>query len=108
MPDSRARRKASSMPRNTVGCGDALLAGFLDARARRLNEVDALAHAVAVGTAAALQEAVGVVDTADVARLLPGVCMTVKPPGPDEANSNDRGKNSAFVISGLNANRCQI
>ena len=54
---------------NTVGCGDALLAGFLDARSRAADDRDALGHAVAVGAAAALQEAVGVVSLEDVARL---------------------------------------
>lgn len=63
-------------PKNTVGCGDALLAGFLDARARGTDHPDALALAVAVGTAAALQDAVGAVDTADVARMRSRVYVT--------------------------------
>ncbi len=54
---------------NTVGCGDALLAGFLDARSRTDDAAAALAHAVAVGTAAALQETIGVLRLDDVARL---------------------------------------
>ncbi|MGI8475495.1 MAG: 1-phosphofructokinase family hexose kinase [Thermomicrobiales bacterium] len=54
---------------NTVGCGDALLAGYLDGRARGEGDPDALAHAVAVGAAAALQEAVGAIDADDVPRL---------------------------------------
>lgn len=58
---------------NTVGCGDALLAGFLDARARGAGDADALAAAVAVGSAAALQPSIGVVDPADVARMRPDV-----------------------------------
>ena len=58
---------------NTVGSGDALLAGFLDGRFRNEAPSDALARAVAVGTAAALQDAVGVVAYDDVARLLPDV-----------------------------------
>jgi tagatose 6-phosphate kinase len=58
---------------NTVGCGDALLAGYVDARARNATDTDALAHAVAVGTAAALHEAVGVVSVDDIARLRPEV-----------------------------------
>lgn len=69
-------------PMNTVGCGDALLAGYLDARARRLSDADALAHAVAVGTAAAMQEAVGVVDTTDIERLRTVVCCVTEPPEP--------------------------
>ena len=56
---------------NTVGSGDALLAGYLDGRGRGESSADALATAVAVGTAAALQEAVGVVVHEDVARLRP-------------------------------------
>ncbi|CAA9529922.1 MAG: 1-phosphofructokinase [uncultured Thermomicrobiales bacterium] len=58
---------------NTVGCGDALLAGFLDARARGAVDTGALADAVAVGTAAALRAEIGAVSLADVARLRPGV-----------------------------------
>ena len=61
---------------NTVGCGDALLAGFLDAHARALPAPDALAHAVAVGTAAALQEAVAAVAPDDIPRLRPRVRVT--------------------------------
>ncbi|HEU0116035.1 MAG TPA: 1-phosphofructokinase family hexose kinase [Thermomicrobiales bacterium] len=52
-----------------VGCGDALLAGFLDAAARGESPAEALRWAVAVGAAAALQSRPGVVDPADVARL---------------------------------------
>ena len=54
---------------NTVGCGDALLAGFLDARSRTGDDREALGHAVAVGTAAALQAEVGMVNVGDIARL---------------------------------------
>ncbi|HET7094051.1 MAG TPA: PfkB family carbohydrate kinase, partial [Thermomicrobiales bacterium] len=52
-----------------VGCGDALLAGFLDAEARGEPPAGALRWAVAVGAAAALQSRPGVVDPVDVARL---------------------------------------
>ncbi|HEU0114878.1 MAG TPA: 1-phosphofructokinase, partial [Thermomicrobiales bacterium] len=52
-----------------VGCGDALLAGFLDAEARGEPPAAALRWAVAVGAAAAMQSRPGVVDPADVARL---------------------------------------
>jgi len=58
---------------NTVGCGDALLAGFLDGCARNLPAPDALAQAVAFGAAAALSEVAGVVDRAEVGLLRPGV-----------------------------------
>lgn len=56
-------------PVNVVGSGDALLAGFLDAHARGLDLATAVARGVATGTAAALQEAVGEVDAAEVERL---------------------------------------
>lgn len=55
---------------NTVGCGDALLAGYLHSQGRREGAESALAHAVATGTAAALQATAGVVDLADVRRFL--------------------------------------
>lgn len=58
---------------NTVGSGDALLAGFLDGRSRGESPTDALARAVAVGTAAALRDEVGVVAQDDVTRLQPDV-----------------------------------
>ena len=64
---------------NTVGSGDALLAGFLDGRARAECPADALARAVAVGTAAALQDAIGVVAYDDVARLRPRVRILESP-----------------------------
>jgi tagatose 6-phosphate kinase len=54
---------------NTVGCGDALLAGFIVARARGEPNCDALAAGVATGSAAALEEVAGVVAPAHVARL---------------------------------------
>ncbi len=58
---------------NTVGCGDALLAGFLDGWLRGLDSVESLREAVVTGTAAALQEVAGVVATSDVERLRPDV-----------------------------------
>lgn len=54
---------------NTVGSGDALLAGYLDAQARGDADEEAIAHAVAVGTAAARQEAVGWVAVDEIAGL---------------------------------------
>lgn len=78
-------------PKNTVGCGDALLAGFLDARARGLDERGTLRHAVAVGTAAALHEAVAVVDATDVARIGNAVCVTTEIARWDELASDADG-----------------
>jgi fructose-1-phosphate kinase PfkB-like protein len=56
---------------NTVGCGDALLAGFVVAWAAGKSDADALRAGVAAGAAAALQEVAGVVDMNDLARLRP-------------------------------------
>ncbi len=58
---------------NTVGCGDALLAGFLDGWAGGLDNAESLKQAVAFGTAAALQEVAGVVDMRDVEEIRSGV-----------------------------------
>jgi 1-phosphofructokinase family hexose kinase len=58
---------------NTVGCGDALLAGILDGWAHRLDDQDWLRQAVAFGTAAALQEVAGVVEMRDVEALRPDI-----------------------------------
>jgi len=52
--------------RNTVGCGDAFLAGFLAGRARGCTTEDALRLAVACGSSSALEPCAGVVDAADV------------------------------------------
>jgi tagatose 6-phosphate kinase len=58
---------------NTVGYGDALLAGFVAAWQAGTDDAVALRDAVATGTAAALQEVAGVVDASDVERLRSGV-----------------------------------
>lgn len=58
---------------NAVGAGDALVAGYLDALAAGADRATALVGAVAVGTAAVLQESAGVVDVADIARIREGV-----------------------------------
>lgn len=54
---------------NPVGSGDALLAGFLDARSRAADDAACLAHAVAVGTAAALEAGIGTVRDEAIARV---------------------------------------
>lgn len=58
---------------NTVGCGDALLAGFLDGWLCGLDSAESLREAIVSGTAAALQEVGGVVAMSDVQRLRPDV-----------------------------------
>jgi tagatose 6-phosphate kinase len=57
-------------PVNTVGAGDAMVAGFLHARSRGEPAATALATATAVAAASTLQPIAGVVDGRDVARLL--------------------------------------
>jgi tagatose 6-phosphate kinase len=54
---------------NTVGAGDALLAGFLHARATGMDHRESLAFAVATGTASALAESVGAVEPNVIERL---------------------------------------
>jgi tagatose 6-phosphate kinase len=72
---------------NTVGAGDALLAGYLDAWSRRERAAAALAHASAVAAASTLQPQPGSVDPADVARLLkrPHRAVPVTPSGVESA-----------------------
>lgn len=54
---------------NTVGCGDALLAGFVDGWLAGCDAVESLRHAVAFGAAAALQPVAGVIAPHDIERL---------------------------------------
>ncbi|WP_079909799.1 1-phosphofructokinase [Paenibacillus sp. 32352] len=54
---------------NTVGCGDAYVAGMAIGTARGLPVEERIAYATAVGTANALQEKAGYVSSADVERL---------------------------------------
>jgi 1-phosphofructokinase family hexose kinase len=61
--------------RSTVGCGDALLAGFIAARLRGHDPRESYRHALAVATAAALEPAPGCVDPAEVANLLPAASV---------------------------------
>jgi 1-phosphofructokinase family hexose kinase len=62
-------RPPAIRPVNTVGCGDALLAGWVDAWLAGMDAAASLRQAVALGTAAALQPVAGVVDPQDIARL---------------------------------------
>jgi tagatose 6-phosphate kinase len=55
---------------NTVGCGDALMAGFVDSWLEGQGDVNALRNAVACGSAAALREVAGEIDVDDRDRLL--------------------------------------
>jgi len=63
--------------RNTVGAGDAFLAGFLVAREAGKPPQDRLASAVAAGGASVLSDIVGSIDLAAYDRLLAQV--EVKP-----------------------------
>ncbi len=58
---------------NTVGSGDALLAGFLAARARGLGMPECLQRAVAAGTSACFHLRTGELDVAEADSLLPQV-----------------------------------
>jgi fructose-1-phosphate kinase PfkB-like protein len=66
-------RSPSIRPVNTVGCGDAMLAGFVDAWLASASSGTALRRAVAHGAAAALQPVAGVIDRDDVERMVRGV-----------------------------------
>jgi fructose-1-phosphate kinase PfkB-like protein len=58
---------------NTVGCGDALLAGYVDGWLNGADPPASLRRAVAFGAAAALQPVAGVIDARDVEGALPAV-----------------------------------
>ena len=62
-------------PRNTVGCGDCMLAGFAVAFARRLSVEEAFRMALAVSAASALCLLTGDFDPADYDRLYPQVTI---------------------------------
>lgn len=65
---------------NSVGAGDALLAGFLHARSAGLDDPKSLAFAVATGTASALAESVGAVDPAEIERVRAQVAVSIAAP----------------------------
>ena len=58
---------------NTVGCGDALVAGFLYAESRGLSFCETLRTAVAVGTTNALSLTPGHLRRSDIARISRGI-----------------------------------
>jgi tagatose 6-phosphate kinase len=60
---------------NTVGCGDALLAGYVDGWLSGLDPPASLRHAVACGAAAALQPVAGVIQKRDVKQMQLGVSV---------------------------------
>ena len=62
-------------PRNTVGCGDSMLAGFAAAFARRLPAAEGFRIALAVSAASALSLLTGDFDPADYNRLLPEITV---------------------------------
>jgi fructose-1-phosphate kinase PfkB-like protein len=63
----------------TVGCGDALLAGFVHAHARGGAPEECLRRGVAVGSAAALKARTGEADPEDAERLYATVEVTPMP-----------------------------
>jgi tagatose 6-phosphate kinase len=75
---------------NTVGCGDALLAGYVHGRLSGLDEVASLREATAFGTAAALQEVAGVVAMRDVDRLRSEVRVSDVPPSRETRQTHQR------------------
>ena len=68
-------RPPKIIPRNTVGCGDSMVAGFAVGFARRLPVEETFRMALAVSAANALSIFTGDFDPADYARLLPLVTV---------------------------------
>jgi fructose-1-phosphate kinase PfkB-like protein len=64
---------------NTVGCGDALLAGYIDATGRCPDPEDILRLAVAFGSAAALQPVAGIAAAQDIEQIQPSVQVSTIP-----------------------------
>ena len=62
-------------PKNTVGCGDSMLAGFAVAFARRMPAAEGFRMALAVSAASALSLLTGDFDPADYTRLYPEVSV---------------------------------
>ena len=63
------------IPRNTVGCGDSMVAGFAVGFARALPVEETFRMALAVSAASALSLFTGDFDAADYARLLPDISI---------------------------------
>lgn len=63
-------------PKNTVGCGDSMVAGFAVAFSRRLPFLEGFRMALAVSAAGALSLLTGDFDPADYQRILPEVSVT--------------------------------
>lgn len=74
--EARMARIPPGSPVNTVGCGDAALAGFVDAWLAGSGSEEALRRAMAFGAAAARQPVAGVVDPTDVSSILPTIEMS--------------------------------
>jgi tagatose 6-phosphate kinase len=66
-------------PVNTVGCGDALLAGFLDGWMSNIPLTEALTNAIAFSSAAALQETAGRIAHDDVNYFRSQIQVTNQP-----------------------------
>ena len=62
-------------PRNTVGCGDSMVAGFAAAFSRHLPILEGFRTALAVSAASALSLLTGDFDPADYQRLYPEVTI---------------------------------
>lgn len=62
-------------PRNTVGCGDSMVAGFAVGFARHLSAEESFRMALAVSAASALSIFTGGFDPEDYARILPGITV---------------------------------
>ncbi len=68
-------RPPKIIPKNTVGCGDSMVAGFAVGLARHLPVLDSFRMALAVSAANALSLFTGDFDRADYERLLPEVVI---------------------------------